>query len=111
MWTDPFPASDIHFYCDIFHDWPLSHCRLLIEKSFKALPHNGRIIINEMFFNENKTGPLSVASYNIMMLLWTQGQQLSKKELMILLKEVGFMDIQVLPTGFGDWTLITGHKR
>ena len=111
MWTDPFPTSDIHFYCDILHDWPLSQCRFLVEKSFEALPHNGRIIIHEMFFNENKTGPFSVASYNIMMLLWTQGQQLSKKELMLLLKEVGFIDIQVLPTGFGDWALLTGLKR
>lgn len=110
MWTDAFPKADIHFYCDILHDWPLSQCQVLIEKSFAALPSRGRIIIHEMLFNEHKTGPLSVASYNIMMLLWTQGQQLSKKELMTLLKEVGFVDIQVTPTGFGDWALITGLK-
>ncbi len=111
MWKDPFPSADVHFYSDIMHDWPLSQCQALIEKSFKALPPKGRIIIHEMFFNENKTGPFSVASYNIMMLLWTQGQQLSKKELMSLLKETGFVDIKLLPTGFGDWSVMTGLKE
>lgn len=23
MWKDPFPAGDVHFYPDIFHDWPV----------------------------------------------------------------------------------------
>lgn len=111
MWKDSFPKADLHFYSDIFHDWSFKQCLLLVQKSFAELEPKGRIIIHEMLFNEDKTGPLSVASYNTMMLLWTQtGQQFSKKELTALLQEGGFQDIEIIPTGFGDWSIITGIK-
>lgn len=111
MWQDPFPAADIHFYSDIFHDWSIEKCQFLVEKSFHALNSKGRILIHEMLFNDDKTGPLSVAAYNIMMLLWTEtGQQLSCPELKSLLEKAGFIDIQIVPTGFGDLKLISGMK-
>lgn len=111
MWTDPFPASDIHFYCDIFHDWSIEQCKFLAKKSYSSLKANGRIVIHEMLFNDDKTGPSSVASYNIMMLIWTQsGQQLSKKEMVSILANSGFVNIKVIPTGLGDWSLVEGQK-
>lgn len=111
MWTDPFPSADVHFYCDIFHDWPLEKCLFLAKKSFECLPTNGKILIHELLFNDTKTGPLSTASYNVVMLLWTQGQQYSKKEMISIIKEVGFVDIEITPSGFGDWSLISGRKN
>ncbi len=112
MWKDNFPLADLHYYCDVFHDWTIEQCKFLVEKSFESLEPNGRIVIHEMLFNEDKTGPSSVASYNIMMLLWTEGgQQLSRKELVGLLAEAGFSSIQIIPTGFGDWSLVEGWKK
>lgn len=112
MWQDPFPTADIHFYSDVFHDWTIDQGKFLIQKSYDALQPKGRIVIHEMLFNDNKTGPYSVACYNIMMLLWTQGgQQLSRKELVGLLQESGFVNIKVTPTGLGDWSLIEGQKE
>ncbi len=111
MWTDPFPSADVHFYSDIFHDWTVDQCKFLVQKSYDALPPKGRIVIHEMLFNDDKTGPYSVACYNLMMLLWTQGgQQLSRKELVGLLEDSGFVNIKVTPTGLGDWSLIEGQK-
>jgi len=110
MWHDPLPEADIHFYSDIFHDWPPEKCQFLVEKSYTAMDHGGRIIIHEMLFNDTKTGPLSVAAYNVRMMQWTQGQQFSGGELRNLLKAVGFREIEVLPTGFGDWRMVTGVK-
>lgn len=111
MWLDPFPEADVHFYCDIFHDWSMEQCKFLIQKTYNALKSQGRILISELLFNDDKTGPSSVASYNIMMLLWTQkGQQLSRNELITLLQDCGFVDIQVIATGFGDWSLVSGLK-
>lgn len=111
MWQDPYPAADIHFYCDIFHDWSMEQCKFLAQKSYDALPPKGRIVIHEMLFNEHKTGPTTVACYNLMMLLWTQsGQQLSSKELRDLLAGCGFVNIKITPTGFGDWSLIEAEK-
>ncbi|WP_339137985.1 MAG: methyltransferase [Candidatus Electrothrix sp. GW3-4] len=110
MWQDNFPEADLHFYSDIFHDWTPKQCTFLTEKSFESLKPGGRIIIHEMLFDDDKTGPYPVAAYNIFMLLWAKGQQFSAKELNELLRTVGFIDIKAQKTGFGDWSIITGRK-
>ncbi len=109
MWSDPFPPADVHFYSDIFHDFKLDKCRFLTQKSFSSLPPGGRIIIHEMLYNKRKTGPFTVAGYNVSMLLWTEGQQFSGSELSYMLQEAGFADIDVIPT-FGYWHIVTGRK-
>ncbi len=109
MWSDPFPPADLHFYSDIFHDFTLDKCRFLTRKSFSSLPPGGRIIIHEMLYNCEKTGPFTVAGYNISMLLWTEGQQFSGSELSNMLQQAGFEDIGVIPT-FGYWHIVTGRK-
>lgn len=111
MWQDSFPQADLHFYSDIFHDWDLKKCIFLAEKSFASLPKGGRIILHEMTFNDSKTGPYNTAAYNVQMLLCTEGQQFSNRELMELLEKVGFSDLAALPSGHGDWHLITGEKN
>ncbi|AXE31746.1 acetylserotonin O-methyltransferase [Chromobacterium phragmitis] len=110
IWETAYPAADAHFYSDIFHDWPLEKCLFLARKSFSALPSGGRILLHEMLFNAQKTGPGNVAAYNANMLLWTQGQQLSAPEATGLLQAAGFADIATRSTGYGDWSLVTGVK-
>ena len=110
MWQDDYPEADLHFYSDIFHDWTPEQCAFLAKKSFESLKPGGRIIIHEMLFNNDKTGPYPVASYNISMLLMAQGQQFSSKELIYILEEVGFCEIHSQKTGFGDWSIVSGQK-
>lgn len=109
MWNDPFPAADLHFYSMIYHDWPPDRCRFLTNKSFASLPSGGRIVIHEMLFNDDRTGPLATAAFNIAMLLWVTGQQYSGRELREMLKQAGFKQIEVKPT-FGYWSVVTGVK-
>jgi O-methyltransferase domain/Dimerisation domain len=110
MWQDPFPIADLHFYSQIYHDWPPQKCQLLTQKSFASLEPGGRILIHEMLYNDDKTGPFPVAAFNIVMLLWTpEGQHFSGRELSAMLAEAGFTDIEVKPT-FGYWSIITGRK-
>jgi hypothetical protein len=109
MWTDPFPPADVHFYSMIFHDWPVDKCKFLAKKSFDALDHGGRIIIHEMLFNNQRTGPFPVAAFNVTMLLWTEGEQYSGREISSMLREAGFRNIAVKPT-FGYWSIVTGVK-
>ncbi len=109
FFKDPFPPSDLHFYGMIFHDWPLDTCLSLARKSFESLPKGGRIIIHEMLFNDDRTGPFSVAAFNVDMLVAMPGQQYSGRELRDTLAEAGFIDIEVRPT-FGYWSIITGRK-
>ncbi len=110
MWEDDFPKTDLHFYSDIYHDWPPERCEFLTSKSFENLNEGGRIIIHEMLFNDQKTGPLSVAAYNVRMMQWTEGQQFSAHELTHILSNAGFSEVEVHKTGFGDWQIVTGVK-
>lgn len=109
MWLDPFPSADLHFYADIFHDFTPEQCRFLTQKSFASLASGGRLIIHEMLFNSEKTGPFTVAGYDVSMLLWTEGQQFSGAELSDMLAGAGFVDIAVIATQ-GYWHIVTGQK-
>lgn len=109
MWNDPFPPTDIHFYSMIFHDWPAEKCRFLANKSFASLKPGGRIIVHEMLFNDERTGPFPVAAFNIDMLLWVEGEQYSGREISAMLSDAGFTDVEVKPT-LGYWSIVTGLR-
>jgi hypothetical protein len=109
FFKDPFPPADVHFYSMIFHDWPPETCQKLAQKSFESLPKGGRIIIHEMLFNDDRTGPFPVAAFNVDMLVAMPGQQYSGRELRQVLAGAGFKDIEVKPT-FGYWSIVTGRK-
>lgn len=109
MWADPFPTADLHFYSDIYHDWPPEKCQFLTRKSFESLEPGGRLIIHEILYNDTRTGPLAAAAYSVAMLLNTQGQQYSAHELSKMLTDAGFTDIVSMPT-FGYWSMVSGRK-
>jgi predicted O-methyltransferase YrrM len=97
MWVDPFPAADVHFYSNILHDWPPAKGRFLLEKSLAALESGGRILIHEVLFDDDKSGPASAALYSMWMLVASEGQQYSGGELTELLTGAGFADVRITP--------------
>lgn len=109
MWRDPLPAADLHFYANIYHDWPPEKCQLLTRRSFKSLPAGGRLVIHEMLYEDDKTGPLEAAIYSATMLLWTEGRQYSGAELTAMMGDAGFIDIET-KRSFGLWSIVTGRK-
>ena len=76
---------------------------------FEALDRGGRIVVHEMLFNNDRSGPFPVAANNITMLLWTEGEQYSGREIALMLRDAGFAKIEVKPT-FGYWSIVTGVK-
>lgn len=110
IFRDPFPDADLHFYGDIFHDWPISLGRQLAAKSFAALPRGGRILVHEMLLDDDRSGPPAVVASGLSMLLSAGGQQYTAGELAGLLGAVGFEAIEVLPT-CGHFCLTSGVKR
>lgn len=110
MWNDPFPKADLHFYSNIYHDWPRERGRFLTEKSFKSLEPGGRIIIHDVLYNDEKTGPFAPAAYSMLMMGWTEGESYSALELSKMLEDAGFQDIQAYPA-FGYYSIVTGIKR
>lgn len=110
FFVDPFPEADIHFYGMIFHNWPEEKCRSLARKSFKALSPGGRIIIHEMLFNDNRTGPFPAAAFNVDMLVAMPGEQYSGSQIVKMLIDAGFTSVEIKST-FGYWSIVTGRKR
>lgn len=109
MWKEPFPAADVHFFGDIFHDWNREQCLYLARKSYDSLSDGGAIILHEMLFLDDKCFPLLTSAYNMKMLVWTEGQQFSYSEIKELLLEAGFSSVRI-EKGLGNWSLIIGHK-
>jgi hypothetical protein len=110
VWNDPFPAADLHFYSDLWHDFTPEKCRFLARKSYAGLEPGGRIVLHEMLLDNDKTGPFTVAGYNVSMLMWTEGQQFTARELTEILEKAGFREVSVVPT-FGYWHLVIGGKE
>lgn len=109
MWKDPFPRADLHFYSNIYHDWPLESCNFLTEKSFESLESGGRLIIHDVLYNDEKTGPFAPAAYSMLMMGWTEGESYSGVEMSEMLGRVGFKEIQVHST-FGYYSIVSGIK-
>ena len=109
FWNDPYPDGDLHFYGMIFHDWAADKCRFMARKSFASLPSGGRMIVHEMLYDEDRAGPLGVAAFNMVMMMYTDGEQYSGSEIAGFLKDAGFADVDIIPT-FGYWGIVTGRK-
>jgi hypothetical protein len=110
MFKDPFPEADVHLYGDIWHDWPREKGEFLAKKSYASLPAGGRIVLREVLYNDDRTGPVAAAAYGIDMLLVTMGGQYSRKEMKSLLEDAGFHDVQIGAAGAGYRSLITARK-
>jgi 3-hydroxy-5-methyl-1-naphthoate 3-O-methyltransferase len=111
MFTQAWPTGhDVHFLSNILHDWSDDTCRLLVRKSFDALPSGGRILVHEMLMHDDGCGPLPAAAFSLLMLLGTRGRQYSLPELRGFLEPVGFDDVEAFSTGGGYYSLVVARK-
>lgn len=110
MRHDPFPDADLHFYSNVFHACPREKNALLARKSSDALPPGGRIVLHEVLYRDDKSGPLAAAASSLMMISWTEGEQYSSRELTEILANAGFSSIETIPSA-GYYSLVTGVKR
>jgi 3-hydroxy-5-methyl-1-naphthoate 3-O-methyltransferase len=111
MFTQAWPTGhDAHFFSNILHDWSDDTCRMLVKKSFDALPSGGRIVLHEMLMNDDGCGPLPAAAFSLLMLLGTRGRQYSLPELRGFLEPVGFAALEAFGTGGGYYSLVVARK-
>lgn len=91
MFTDPWPGNaDCVLLSNVLHDWDFPEIEKLVDFTAKALPTGGLLIVHEAFLNDDKTGPLSVAEYSVLLANITQGKCYSPKEYGDILVEHGF---------------------
>lgn len=69
----------------------------LLQKSFKALSENGRVVIQDFILNNDKTSPRTASLFALNMLVGTRaGSSYSEAEYADWLKRTGFGDIKLI---------------
>lgn len=110
MFKDELPGDyNIHFYSHVLHDWNLEQNRRLIENSYRNLNKGGLIMILDAHLNREKTGPVPVAEYSVLLMFATTGKCYALSELEQLLTEVGFEQVRYIPM-VANRSLIVAQK-
>jgi predicted O-methyltransferase YrrM len=85
-------GADVHLFSNVLHDWNERQCRHLLARSHEALAAGGLVIVHDAFLNREKTGPLHVAEYSVLLAHFTEGQCWSVGETERMLADSGFED-------------------
>lgn len=110
MFREPWPEGhDALFFSNIFHDWRPDTCAELAAKAFAALPSGGRIFLHEMLMDDDLAGPLTTASFSMLMLLGTRGKQYSLGEFRDILEGAGFAGVAAVD-GAGYYSLVSAVR-
>jgi hypothetical protein len=110
MFRQPWPRGyDAIFFSNVWHDWNFRTCSWLATRAFDALPSGGRIMLHEQLLDDDGAGPPTAASFSMLMLLATQGQQFTFGELKEILEGAGFTAIESRHT-CGYYSITTGYK-
>jgi hypothetical protein len=104
------PADhDLHLLSHTLHDWDEEGVRRILEVSFGALPSGGWLVDHDAHLNADKTGPLAVARYSVLLAHSTRGKCWSVAELVSFLHDAGFVGIATRPAG-PDRSLVLARK-
>jgi hypothetical protein len=110
MFRDEWPTGhDAVLLSQILHDWSFVTGATLSRKAFDALPQGGRVFVHEKLVDDDGRGPLANALVHLDMLVWTEGQQYTPRELEALLRGAGFTDVRRCATA-GYWSLVEARK-
>ena len=110
MLVEPLPGdADVHLFSNVLHDWDVPVVRRLLEKSFAALPPGGLVVVHDAFLNAEKTGPLHVAEYSVLLMHASEGRCYSIGEMEEYLTESGFVECQYL-NGAAARGIMTAQK-
>jgi O-methyltransferase domain/Dimerisation domain len=111
MFRQEWPRGyDAMFFSNILHDWDFDTCAQLLAKAHAALPDGGRVFIHEALLDDSGTGPVTVTTFSLVMLLGTQGRQFTFAELKQLLTNAGFDHIDVTPS-YGYYSVVQGVRK
>jgi predicted O-methyltransferase YrrM len=110
MFGDPLPAGyDVHLWSNALHDWDAATVKVLLEKSYAALPPGGLVVIHDRHLNRDKTGPPRIAAHSVFLMAGTEGRYYSIAEIEEFLGAVGFVapDYREIIL---DYSIITARK-
>jgi acetylserotonin N-methyltransferase len=110
MFRKDWPTGhDALFFSNIYHDWNEATNRELSAKAFAALPSGGRIFLHEQLMDDTLDGPVTTASFSVLMLRGTRGKQYSLGELTAILESAGFKGVRATHS-CGYYSLVEAVK-
>jgi SAM-dependent methyltransferase len=99
MFKDPVPdGADVVLLSNILHDWDIADCWALLSRCASALRPGGRLLIHEVFLDDDLAGPLPVALYSASLFRLTEGRAYSAREYRGWLSDAGLVPGEVTPT-------------
>jgi hypothetical protein len=111
FFADPYPDGvDVFFMSHVIHDWDDEHCRTILRRCHHALPPGCPVIVQEFLLNEDKTGPLLAVFQWFHLVCSNPGDQRTAKEIMALMEDVGFQDMEVHPID-SEQSIVVGWKE
>ena len=83
-------GHDVALLSSVLHDWSAEENLGILRKVHASLPVGGRIVISELLMDDDKTGPVPAALFNLLMLVETErGWNYTGAEYAQWLREVG----------------------
>lgn len=96
----PWPQGfDVHLLSNVLHDWDLPEVGRILDQSAEALGSGGLLVIHDAFLNDEKSGPLPVAEYSVILMTVTRGRCYSVAEIRALLMARGFAGLRFTACG------------
>lgn len=90
MFTDELPTNaDVILLSNVLHDWDVPECQQLIQRCAEVLPQGGRLLIHDVFLDDDLGGPLPLALYSAALFTLTEGRAYSAKEYRQWLTQAG----------------------
>jgi predicted O-methyltransferase YrrM len=99
MFADDLPSDcQAILLSNILHDWDVPQCRELVGRCAASLPKGGRLLIHDVFLNDEMDGPLPLALYSAALFTMTEGRAYSQAEYRGWLREAGLTPAPMIPT-------------
>ena len=107
---EPWPGADAVLLSNVLHDWDVPECRQLVARAADALPPGGRLLIHDVFLNDELDGPLPLALYSTALFTLTEGRAYSAAEYRAWMVDAGLIPGDLRPT-LVHCGVLSGVKR
>jgi predicted O-methyltransferase YrrM len=99
MFTDRLPGGcDLVLLSNILHDWDVRECQILVDRCAAAIPTGGRLVVHDVFLDDDLGGPLPIALYSASLFSLTEGRAYSVQEYREMLAKAGLTPQGPVPT-------------
>ncbi|MGI9470499.1 MAG: methyltransferase [Rubripirellula sp.] len=116
MFVDPLPSNaDVVLLSNILHDCDVPECQQLVSRCAGALGNGalgdgGRLLVHDVFLNDELDGPLPIALYSAALFSLTEGRAYSAAEYRSWLESAGLVCAPIAPTGV-HCGVLAGSRR